>query len=199
MKTEYEDFLEATVDLTCARAHEFSNRANARIALGRQDEALRDYDKACSLDRDDTSFLVNRSGLLLELGMRERAVEDLRKARQLSGNGDVAKPRELFYIAQVFVLRNETDLAEETLLAFLQLVLSIMPYTTAMADVHGYVIRKVIPCISAPILDFDDLDHFIHVLSEVKSGQGIREIKRLSNQTRREILCTSRDTHQESQ
>jgi len=201
MRTEYEDFLEGTADLTCTRAHEFSNRANARMALGRHDEALRDYDRACSLDRDDTSFLVNRSGLLLELGMRERAVEDLRKARQLLGNGDVANPRALESIAQVFAHCNETDLAEEALLAFLQFVLSVLPYAAREEDDAGisHIIRKDGHAIQIcpGIIEPDDLDSFANMVVNENGGKNASRFDRLLKEVRQGIqaLGNIKDPH----
>lgn len=201
MKTEYEEFLEETADMTCTRANEFSNRANARAALGRHGEALRDYDRACGLDQDNVSFLVNRSGLLLKLGMRERAMEDFRKARQLSGNGDVANPRNLFHIAQMFVRCNETDLAEEAFLAFLQFVLSVLPYAAREEDdpVITHIIRKdghtieICPGIIEP----DDLDSFANMIVNENGGKNASRFDRLLKEVRQGIqaLGNIKDPH----
>jgi len=180
VKTEYEIFLEETADSACTRAHEFNNRANTRMALGRHGEALRDYDRACSLDPDDPLLLLNWAELFLELGMTERALEDLERARQLSVNGNVAAPLDLFYIARLFLACNEPDLAEESLLAFLRFVRSILPFVAREEDDAGigHIIRKdghtihICPGIIGS-------DHFCSAANMIVNAKGEKNAMRL--------------------
>lgn len=191
MTMEYEDFLGATADLVCTRVEEYGNRANASMALDRHDEALRDYDKACNPEPDEPSFLLNRSGLLLELGMREHALEDLKKARQLSGNGDMANPRDLIYIARMFLRCNEPDLAEESLLAFLRFVLSVLPYAAREEDDAGigHIIRKDGLAIQMRpgIIEPDDFDSFANIIVNENGGKNASRFERLLNEVRQGI------------
>ena len=190
--------VEATANSKCTCASEFNNRAIALMELGRYIEAQRDFDRACSLEHDP-SYLLNAAELFLTLGMKERALENVHKVRQLAGSGDVTNPQGLYYVARMFLKCNEPESAEEALIVFLQFLQSVIPHTVK-DDSDGYIIRKDGHTVHIwpSIIDFDNLDHFIHVLSEVKSGKGITEIKRLLRKTKREISCTWGDAHQET-
>lgn len=191
MKTEYEDFLEATADSNCMRAHEFNNRANARAALGRHNEALNDYGMACALEPDNPSFLLNQAELFIDLGMIEKALSNVRKARQLGGSGDVTDPHELYYVARMFLKCNEPEFAEEALIDFLRFLLSIIPYTVR-DDMGGYIIKKDGHTMHiSGIIDFEDLDHLVREINEVKGYKDNMRIKKLSVRVKASISSIS--------
>lgn len=188
MKTDYDIFLEETANSICTQAHDFNNRANARAALGRHDEALRDYDKACSLEPEDPSFLLNQAGLFLELGMKKRALENVRRAWQLGGQGDVADPHGLFRIAQMFLICDNPDSAEKTLLAFLRFLQLIIP-CAVKEDGGGYIIKKDGHTIhTSDIVDFDEVDRFVRAIRGGKDCKGIAQPESLLKQVKRDFV-----------
>lgn len=185
METEYMEFLEATADSTCTCASEFNNRAIALMELGRYDEAQRDFERACSLE-PDPSYFLNAAELYLALRMEERALENVRKARQLAGNGHVTHPQGLYHVACMFLKCNEPKSAEEVLLAFLQFLQSIIPYTL-QDEMGGYIVRKDGHTIHATpfIIDFDDLDRLIGAIYGARGRNSTtRQIKKLYEEAR---------------
>jgi tetratricopeptide (TPR) repeat protein len=72
----YRGFIEETARNHCVRACEFNNRANAEKKLGRYLEAQRDYNRACDMEPNEAAYFLNRSALLLELGMATEALAD---------------------------------------------------------------------------------------------------------------------------
>lgn len=180
METEYMEFLNTTANSTCTCASEFNNRAIALMQLERYIEAQRDFERACSLE-SDPSYLLNAAELFLTLGMKERALENISKARQLAKGGGVIDPRGLYYVARMFLKCGEPEPAEETLVDFLQFLLSVIPFTTK-DDMDSYIIRKDGHTMHATpsIIDFDDLDYLIGAMNGAKGRKNMkRQIKKL--------------------
>jgi tetratricopeptide (TPR) repeat protein len=173
MGNEYKQFLEATANSTCTCASEFNNRAVALMELGRYIEAQRDFDRACGLE-PDASCLLNAAELYLVLGMKEQALENIDKARQLAGNGNVAYLHGLYYVARMFLKCNEPESAEEAFLTFLRFLQSIIPYTVK-DDRGDCIIRKDGHTIhiTPNIVDFEDLDRLVGAIKEARGRESI--------------------------
>lgn len=189
MGNEYNEFLEDTANSICTCASEFNNRAVALMELGRYIEAQRDFDTACRLE-PDPSYLLNAAELFLILGMKEHALENVRKARQVAGSGDVTDPRRLYYVAHMFLKCGEPEPADEALVDFLQFLLSIIPFTVK-DNTYGHIIRKDGHTIqTAPsIMDLDHLNRLVGAINEAKGRKSTtRQIKELLQKVKAGML-----------
>lgn len=185
MEASYREFLEETANSYCTRADEFNNRANAMMELGRYLEAQRDYNRACNMAPDEPIFFLNRSELFIQLGMMQSALDDAMEARLLIGDGSVKHLDDLLHLARIFKKCNSLNLAAETLLNFLKLSKSLIPYTVKDSD-GGYIIRKGSQTVHmSNFVNIDDVKTLLQAIQGDKAREGdmlpgslIEEIKR---------------------
>ena len=131
----WEKHIQETAETECVRAWEFNNRANARAALGRSLEALRDYNRACEIEPDVPDYLFNRSQFLLGLGAKGDALTDATHAHQIMQKHSVEYLHDFLQLTSIFVECGEISLALKALEDFIRVFSSIIPYL--LKDNHG--------------------------------------------------------------
>lgn len=127
--------LEETVDRECSRAWEFTNRANARAALGRSLEALRDYNRACEIDPRDPDHFFNRSQFLLGLGAKADALADAMHACEMMQKKGIDQLHVFLQLTSIYVECGEMNLALKALEDFIRVLRSLIPHL--LKDGHG--------------------------------------------------------------
>ena len=135
-------FLLETADEHCARACEFNNRANARSELGRYLEAQIDYNRACDIDPNEPAYFLNRAGFFVQLGLIDDALRDCLHVATLLKEDDVRHYDDLFTLAGIFWQCGERLLAIQSLLNYLGMMESLIPYATQKEEGSGYRIEK---------------------------------------------------------
>lgn len=156
----YRKFLAESADDDCAMAWEFNNRANARAGLGRYLEAQMDYNRACDIDPNDSTHFLNRAGLFVSLGVIDDALRDCLHVSTLLREDDIAYYGDLFMLANIFRQCGEYLLAAQSLLKFLKLVKSLIPYTRREGD--SYIIQKDGHTIhTTSLVDLEEISSFI--------------------------------------
>jgi serine/threonine protein kinase/tetratricopeptide (TPR) repeat protein len=88
----------------------YFNLARAAEAIDRQEEALRDYDRALRLDPRLTFALLNRAILAYKARRYDTAIDDLKRALD-STNGSMARSQIEYNLALAYLGRGTPDLA----------------------------------------------------------------------------------------
>lgn len=89
----------------------YNERASANAQAGRLDEAIADYNKAISINANDSSLYSNRAAIMILKGHIEDAKSDIERALQL----DPANPRALYNQVALLLMAGEEDLAMQQL------------------------------------------------------------------------------------
>ncbi|WP_295722647.1 tetratricopeptide repeat protein [uncultured Methanobrevibacter sp.] len=87
----YDKGLELCLEDSQISAVAQNRRGNALLELGRFNEALNCYDKAISIEKDNTSFLLNKGVVLMELGEFQQAENLFTKVLAIDPNNEDAK------------------------------------------------------------------------------------------------------------
>ncbi|MBP8692446.1 MAG: tetratricopeptide repeat protein [Sedimentibacter sp.] len=188
MKAYYKNFLEETANSYCTSADEFNNRAIAMMELGRYLEAQRDYNRACNLEPDEPLYLLNRAELFIQLGMTDSAFKDAMFARLLMGDGSVKHLDDLLHLAMILQRCSKPVLAAETLLSYLELLQSLIPYVVIEND-GGYVIKKDNQTVHmSNIVNFNDVDFLLQAIQKDKGCEDISQLKLMIKKIKKDII-----------
>ena len=165
-------FLLETADEHCARACEFNNRANARRELGRYLEAQIDYNRACDIDPNESAYFLNRAGFFLELGLIDDAMRDCLHVVTLLKEDDVSHYDDLFMLAGIFWQCGERLLAIQSLLNYLGVMESIIPFAKQEEEGSGYRIEKngCVIHVAPNIIEVERVGAFIKTIEEEMRG-----------------------------
>ena len=83
MKTQFADLRTKRSVWTPDNATAYSNRGNAKVRLGQNEDAITDYNKAIRLDPDNATTYSNRGNAKVHLGRYEDALADHDQAIRL--------------------------------------------------------------------------------------------------------------------